>query len=312
MVRIVSRPFKGVLEFHMRLLLLLVLFLLLSLAGGQVCAAPLPVLVSIPPQKYFVERVGGDRVAVTVLVAKNRDPHSCGPTASQMARAHTARLYFAVGVPFERQWLPRIQALAPDMAVVRHSRDGLPAKSKPGAKPDRHDAHAGHDHDHGDDPHIWVSPAMVRLMAPEIRDALCAADPAGAAIYRKNSDAFVAEVDALNARIAALFKPIPDAKRVFLSLHEGWAYYAANFGLHELTVELDGKEPGPKSMAAIIKKAKERKVNTVVVDSSTSKATAAALQENLKARLVRANALEENWPDFLWRFSSALAQSLQQ
>ncbi len=289
---------------------MLLIFLLSWLqVQGQAYAAPLPVLVSVPPQKYFVDRVGGDRVAVTVLVAQNRDPHSYEPTASQMAHAHTARLYFAVGVPFERQWLPRIQALAPKMTVVRHSR-GKSAGTQPGGKPEQHDAHAGHDH--SDDPHIWVSPAMVRLMVQEIRDALCVADPAGADSYRKNSDAFVAEVDALNTRVADLFKPIPEEKRVFLSLHEGWAYYASNFGLHELTVELDGKEPGPKSMAAIIKKAKERKVNTVVVDSSTSKATAASLRENLKARLVRANALEENWPGFLWHFSSALAQSLQQ
>lgn len=284
------------------------LTLLYFFASAQ--AAPLPVLVSIPPQKYFVERIGGDTVAVTAMVAKGRDPHSYEPTASQMAKVSKAQLYFAIGVPFEVQWLPRIQAMAKDMTVVRHSRDQSLAateKKTDGPEPD-HAASSGHAH--SDDPHIWVSPVMVRHILPEIRDALSKANPDKAELYRKNTEILIAEVDALNKRITELFSSVPPQKRVFLSLHEGWSYYARNFALTELTVELDGKEPGPKSMAAIIKEAKEHGVTTVLVDASTSNATAKALTENLKARLIRANPLEENWPDFLWSFSTELAQSL--
>ena len=272
-------------------------------------AAPLPVLVSIPPQKYFVERIGGDTVAVTVLVAKGRDPHSYEPTASQMARVRDAKVYFAIGVPFEAQWLPRIQALAGAMTVVRHSRYPGLAATADKAEPHAAEHTEADGHTHSDDPHIWVSPLMVRHILPEIRDALSKANPEKADLYRKNTEAFTAEVDALNTRITALFAPVPQQKRAFLSLHEGWGYYARNFGLTELTVELDGKEPGPKSMAAIIKEAREHNVTTVLVDASTSNATAKALTENLKARLIRANPLEENWPDFLWGVSVALAKS---
>jgi zinc transport system substrate-binding protein len=148
-------------------------------------------------------------------------------------------------------------------------------------------------------------------MLPRIRDALIALDPEQAARYRANCEALAAEVSALAARVAALFAQLPADKRAFLSMHAAWKQYADDFGLRELLVELDGKEPGPRSLARLIKTARENGLNTLVADGATHKATADALRENMPGmRLLHVNTMEEQWPDMLWRFSVALSASL--
>ncbi len=102
----------------MRVLLALFSLCLVLLLPAPAVAAPVAVTVSIPPQKYFVEYIGGDAVAVTVMTAKGQDPHSYEPTAAQMERIAGTELYFTIGVPFETQWLPKFQSLNPSMRVV--------------------------------------------------------------------------------------------------------------------------------------------------------------------------------------------------
>ncbi len=288
---------------------------LLPFSAPRAAAGPLPVSVSIPPQKYFIEKIGGPDVAVTVLADKGRDPHTYEPTASQMAQVGKAAVYFAVGVPFETRWLPRFQALNKTMAVVR-LQDGV---TRLRGKPDLalresgwRDVH-GHEHEHGletDDPHLWLSPHAVKQFIPLIADALSRAVPEKEAAFRARAAAFAAEIDALDSRIAALFAPLPPDRRTFLTFHQGWAYFASNYNLHEASVELEGKEPGPRGMAALFAFAEKKKITAVVADPLSPKSTVAAIAGQIKARIIDAAPLDENWPDALQRFAAKLAPAL--
>lgn len=281
---------------------------------------PVAVTVSIPPQKYFVEAIGGDDVVVTVMTGKGRDPHSYEPTAAQMANIARTELYIAIGVPFESQWLPKFASLAPSMRVVYLHRNIEWLTGKPdlalrdatgrraAQKQDTH--HHAHDHA-GDDPHIWLSPTVMADTVPLIVTALCKARPEKAALFTERGNELMKKTRALDAAITALFAPLAANERVFLTFHQSWAYYAHNYGLREAAVELEGREVGPKSMALLLDFATKNSIRVIVADPMTNKSALAAIANSLNAKVITATPLEENWPVAMRTFSEDLAKALR-
>ncbi|MEW5817392.1 MAG: zinc ABC transporter substrate-binding protein, partial [Spirochaetota bacterium] len=114
-------------------------------------ASTIHAFVSILPQVYFVERIGGERVKVQELVGPGREPHTYEPTPGQMAALSQAKVYFRIGVAFEKALMPRIQNSMKNLTIVDTNK---------GIKYRKSDAqsHAGE----GDDPHIWMSPLLAK------------------------------------------------------------------------------------------------------------------------------------------------------
>lgn len=286
--------------------------------------APLQISVSIPPQKYFVERIGGDLVRTTVMVPPGADPHTYEPKPSQLRGLSGSRIYFSIGAPFEDAWLARIVAAAgPSLSVVPmhkgvtllpaaaplHNDEAEHAEGK--EHHEDHHAHAdGHGHDHGTtDPHVWLSPMLVRHMSLAIRDALAKADPAHAATYRANYDRFAADIDAMDKKFADLFAALPQDRRRFLVFHPSWNYFAHNYGLTELSIEVEGREPSPRQLRAIIDLARRERITTIFVQPQFSRRAAQTIATEIGARLVDADPLAEDWAANLERTAKALAQA---
>ncbi len=286
--------------------------------------APLQVSVSIPPQKYFVERIGGDLVRTTVMVPPGADPHTYEPKPSQLRGLSGSRIYFSIGAPFEDAWLARIVAAAgPSLSVVPmhkgvtllpaaaplHNDEAEHAEGK--EHHEDHHAHAdGHGHDHGTtDPHVWLSPMLVRHMSLAIRDALAKADPAHAATYRANYDRFAADIDAMDKKFADLFAALPQDRRRFLVFHPSWNYFAHNYGLTELSIEVEGREPSPRQLRAIIDLARRERITTIFVQPQFSRRAAQTIATEIGARLVDADPLAEDWAANLERTAKALPQA---
>ncbi len=331
--------------------------LLAGPAGTARAKTSLPVVVSIAPQKYMLERIAGDSVAVTVLVRPGADPHSYEPTPAQMRACAGARVWFIIGVPFEDVWLPRIQSAAPNLTVfstisrikrLRFADDALlledlrlsrkagenaadapavpPAsKSSPGEEHEhadeaghQHDHQAdaaGHGHDHGDeaeDPHVWLSPMLVRNMLPDMARELGRLLPEQAAEFRANARAFAAELEALDENLAGRFADMPRNKRVFLTFHPSWRYFAHNYGLTELAIEVEGKEPGPQSMKEIINTAKAYGIRTIFVEPQFPRAAAEAIAANIGARVVTVDPLAEDLPATYNDLANKLMESFKQ
>ena len=297
--------------------------LLAVLLSTPALAAPVAVTVSIPPQKYFVEQIGGDAVAVTVMAAKGQDPHSYEPTASQMEGIAKAELYFAIGVPFETQWVPKFQSLNPAMRVV-DLLDAIPRiEAKPdlalrGTLPGKGQSRHGHGHEHGheglrhgldtDDPHAWLSPSDMVLTLPLIVAALGEKRPDRAGDFTRRGQELQKKLTELSTHIQTVLAA--RQSRTFLTLHQSWTHYARAFGLHDVSVELDGREPGPKSMAMLTDFAKKNNVRVIVTDAMSSKAIVAAIAKGINAEVVIADPLAEDWPTALREFSEKLAAAL--
>ncbi|WMW65650.1 metal ABC transporter solute-binding protein, Zn/Mn family [Nitratidesulfovibrio liaohensis] len=302
-------------------------------------AAAVQVAVSILPQKYFIQRIAGDLAEVTVMVPPGADPHTYEPKPSQMRGLADAKLYMTIGVPFEQSWLDRIMAAGgKDMTVVRPEKgiDLLPqdehvldegheggqgaghkdaSAAAPNTSHDDHDGEAAeaHHHDHeGGDPHIWLSPALVKMMAGSIKAVLVKADPAHAAVYRANHEAFVRELDELDLHINGLFENVPENRRRFMVFHPAWSYFAHNYNLREVAVEVEGREPGPVQLTRIVEFARKEKIEALFVQPQFSKRGAETIARNVGARLIEADPLAEDWAANIRRVAEAMAQTLNQ
>ncbi|MBM4117817.1 ABC transporter substrate-binding protein, partial [bacterium] len=219
---------------------------LLGLAAPA-AAAPLRVVVSILPQRAFVEAVAGPHARVEVLVGPGRNMHTYEPTPKQMAALAEADLVLPIGVPFEHAWLPRLAAANPKLRVVdlleAAGVERLPMIGR---------AHAGHEtHGEGElDPHVWTDPGLVARLLPPLAAALAEADPAHAADYTAGAERYAGELAALDGELRSLFAGL--AGRRFLVFHPSWGYLAAAYGLVQVAIEHEGKEPGARALAGLI------------------------------------------------------------
>ena len=256
-----------------------------STASGQTAQAKLKVAVSILPQAYFVERVGGEHVKIEVLVGPGQSPHTYEPSPKQIAGLADARVYFRTGVDFENALLPRIEQMFKNLKVV-DTRTGVPLRkftaAEDHAEDDEHDERAGHDHGHHEaagapDPHVWLSPPLVKIQAQAICDALVELDPPHAEQYRNNLAAFHADLDRLHARIAEVLAPLK-GREVFV-FHPAFGYFTDAYGLKQVPVEIEGKEPTARQLANLIDRAKAARVKVIFVQPQFSAKSANAVAE---------------------------------
>ncbi|WP_027192154.1 metal ABC transporter solute-binding protein, Zn/Mn family [Fundidesulfovibrio putealis] len=292
------------------------LALVLILWAGPALAGPLPVMVSVAPQKYVLEKLAGPLVEVSVMVAPGADAHTFEPKPSQMAQAAKARLYFAQGVEFEHAWLPKLAKTNPGMTVV-NTLEGIELMPM-----EEHDDDHGHDKHAKDknakdkheelemDPHTWTAPSLMKRQAETMAHALGKADPENAQVYNSNLKAFSDELAALDSQIRALLKGVP-AGSEFIVFHPAWAYFAREYGLKEVAIESGGKEPSPRKLKELIKHAKETKAKAIFVQPQFSRKTAQTLADAIGAKLVPADDLAPDWNANMLAVAKALADALK-
>ena len=283
-------------------------------AGNAYSADKIPVFVSIVPQKYFVEKIGGERVDVQVMVQPGASPATYEPKPRQMAGISKARVYFAVGVPFENAWLDKIAASNPAMMIVHtdqgvqkiplaahHHEDSAYLKKDadhPGGGPQSAaQADEMNRHPSGLDPHIWLSPPLVISQAGTILNALQAVDPLHRADYESNCQAFVSAVKALDAELRNLLAG--SQGRQFMVFHPSWGYFARAYGLKQVAAEIEGKAPKPAQLKELIARARAHAIQVVFVQPQFSAKSAELIAREIGGQVVFADPLAENWPENL-------------
>ena len=265
------------------------------------------VFVSVMPQKQLVEAVGGDKVTVTALVSTGKDPHTFEPTPSQVAGLARANVLFAIGMPFEKGLLARVAAGNPALRIV---------DNKAGIKLRLSDAvlelpgEAGHDHEHraGEpDPHVWTSPPLMKQMAAQIRDTLAALEPASKAEFERNYQRLAAELDQLDQSIRTTLQA-GQVKR-FMVFHPAWGYFADTYGLQQIPIEYEGKEPGAKTVSRIIQLARQNRIPAIFVQPQFSRRAAENIAHAVGARVLTMDDLAPDMIANLKRVTADLASN---
>ena len=278
----------------------------LVLAVSASAAAPMVVFVSIVPQKYFVEQIGGDQVDVQVMVAPGASPHTYEPKPQQMAALSRARLYFAIGVPFEEAWLEKLAAANPGMRVVHtdHGIEKLPMTAG------HHHGHGDADHDPGGyDPHIWLSPPLVKQQAQAISAALAQSDPVNRASYAARHADFTSRLDHLHAELKALFSDKQGAR--FMVFHPSWGYLADTYGLEQVAIEVEGKKPKPAQIQALIEQARTSGITVIFAQPQFSAKSARLIAKEIGGEVIMADPLAADWMTNLRQLAHQLQRALR-
>lgn len=284
--------------------LLTVLALILFVQGcgknTDEISGKLNVFTSIMPQKYFVERIGGDRVNVSVLVLPGKSPATYEPTPDQVVALSKADLFFSIGVPFEKAFIPSIEESLESLKIVDTSL-GIKKRSiesnDHGDNEEHGEHHGEEDHGHSEgapDPHIWMSPVLVKQQALNIYKALSEKDPEGKDVYKKGYDSFIADLDKADAELKKVLAPFKGS--TLFVFHPAFGYFADEYGLKQEAIETGGKEPSPSLLESIIKKAKADKVKVIFVQPEFSKKSAKAIANAINGSVIILNPLN---PDYL-------------
>ncbi len=279
------------------------------------------VFVSIAPQEYFVERIGGERVKVQALVKPASSPATYEPTPRQMAALSEAKLYFRIGVPFENALLPKIEETMKVLRIV-DTRKGITLREMKAhhhhegrEQPKGHEQHNGrgegedHQHEGGNDPHIWLNPRLVKLQARTIADALIEIDPHGKDVYEDNLAALLKDLGALDLKLAEALAPVKG--KTFLVFHPAWGYFADAYGLKQEPVEIEGKEPSARQLARIIERAKKEGVRVIFVQPQFGQASARRIAEAIGGAVVPMDPLARDYIANLEAVATKVAATLE-
>jgi zinc transport system substrate-binding protein len=292
-------------------------FFLISilLSNSGMAADKVPVFVSIVPQKFFVQQIGKDLVDVQVMVLPGASPATYEPKPKQMAHLSKTKIYFAIGVPFENAWLKEIAATNSSMQVIHtdhdieklamaaHHHHDEDEHHEGEADHDKKDAHVEdeHDEDHHDhdglDPHIWLSPSLVKIQAKTILSALQEVDPANRSSYENNYKIFIEQIDQLDANLNKIFDGKEGLK--FMVFHPSWGYFANEYGLKQVPIEVEGKDPKPAQLKELIKHAREEGIKVVFVQPQFSTKSAKVVAREIGGQVTFADPLAEDWLDNL-------------
>jgi zinc transport system substrate-binding protein len=290
---------------HVASLHLLALF---ALAACRPPAAPddgrIRVAVSVPPQAYFVERIGGGRVAVEVMIPPGYSHAEYPLTPGKVQALSRARLYVKVGHPafeFERDQIDPVLKTLPGVQVVDMSEGMQIVEDETG---EGHDDH-GHE---GGDPHVWVAPGTVAVAAQNIAAALSRADPAHAAEYQANLQAFEADVAALDREIRARLAGREGEE--FMVYHPTWGYFAREYGLEQVAIEAEGKEPSAARLIQLIDTARGDGVKVIFVQAGFPRKSAQVIADAVGARVLVADPQERDWLANLRRVTAELEEAL--
>jgi len=253
----------------LRQMLSLCAIVLVQLGVLQSAAAAdqrLPVVASFSILGDIVANVGGDRITVSTLVGPDEDAHVFQPAPDNIKQVARARLVVVNGLGFEG-WMERLVQAAAYRGEIVVASQGIAVRDR--ADEEGHDAHAEHGKD---DPHAWHNPANVIIYTRNIVAALSKLDPAGAAIYQRNGDAYIAQLNTLDRWATQQFLQFPEAKRKVITSHDAFGYFGAHYKLSFLAAQgvTTESEPSAKDIAALIRQIRKEKIRAVFMENMSS------------------------------------------
>jgi len=277
---------------ELRTLFLCALFLFLPhYQSGAAAFEKIPVAVTILPQAYFVERIGGDYTDVKVMIPKGICPEIYEPTPQQLISLSNARIYVQIGrdaFPAEKKFLKILTSKKVTLEAVSMAENSSQQEQ---------------------DPHIWLSPSAVKKLSHDICGALTRVDPAHRAYYERNLASFLQEIAKTDREIRTILAG--KEGKAFVVYHPAWGYFAAEYGLKQLAIEEEGKPANLSHMRKIVDLAKEKGIDVIFVQKGFDLRSARAVATEIGARIIETDPLEKDWLANLKNFAKLLRESVK-
>ena len=249
------------------------------------------IIVTIEPLRYFVNKIAGNTYSVETLVPEGANPENYDPAPAQLIQLSNARLFFKVGhLGIEEIWGKSIENTAPEITIINTSEGFTPLLPD---KKDENIVYHDHEHNHEGDPHTWSSIEGARTIASNIKKALISTYPSDSLLFEKNYQNLTTQIDSVESILIELLLPIEN--RSFMIYHPSLTYFAEEFGLNQLPIEADGKEPTPKQLKQLIKKADDEKVKVIFIQREFDTKQAETIAKELGITLIEIAPLSYDW-----------------
>jgi zinc transport system substrate-binding protein len=285
-----------------KLFLFLLAILFISCGRNGVESGNKIITVSIAPFKYFVEKIAGDDFRVNIMVPAGADPHVYEPFPEQINNLRKSVAYISNGyMGFEMNWLDRFYETNPSMKRLSLGKSIDPVTSS---------HHHQGDHTEGADPHYWVSPKCALIISQSVKDLLIELNPAQKDKYEANYQLLRKKINEMDSLCSKYFSETPG--KSFMIYHPNLAYIARDYGLEEIAVEFEGKEPPPSRMKELIDLARKNHLKTIFVQREYDSKNARAIAAETGATLVIIDPLSENWEQSTLEIIEGLHKSLNE
>lgn len=264
------------------------------------------IALSIPMQKEFLQKIAGDSIEAVVLVESGTNPHDFEPKASDVRKVNSAVAYFSIGIEFEEVWLPRFKNQ--NKALQIFANDANIAKINFAAKAHNHNHKRNKAHEHGDT-HIWLSVKNAKLIAQNIYNSLKQLYPTQD--YTESYQQLIAEIDAVDQALKNILSTLPKHQK-FVVFHPMLGYFARDYDLEEISIEMEGKSPKAKDMIAVINHIKDEKLHVIFAQPEFSTKSAEFIAKESGAKLGYFSPLQTPWGDNLLQFARTLVELQQE
>lgn len=267
------------------------------------------IMVSILPQINFVEKIGGNKVRVAEMIPPGFSPATYDPSPGQLRKLQEADIYFRIGhIPFEKAQIEKLEKINKKMKVIDTSR---------GIKLLKLDSHSHGEEEHEDDeeheasndPHIWLSPKLVKIQAENIYNALVEFSPEDKDYFTRRYNQFIVELDELDQKLISAFAPIEG--QTILFFHPAFGYLADAYGFRQETIEIEGKEPTPAQLQKIIDKARNNNIKVIFVQAQFSTKSAESVAKEINGVVVQIDPLAKDYFANLETMAEKIVTSLK-
>lgn len=281
-------------------LLYIGLVLLISFSCGQrqkSARNDKPVVnVSILPLKHFTEELAGDFVRINVMVPQGANPATYEPTPEHMSLLSRSDAYLGIKpLIFEKTWMPKFTSVNENMKRYNLAKGveliHRESKSK-GVE--------------AADPHVWISPQTVEILVKNLRDALIELYPKHKEAIEANHKTLLKEIKQKDQFLKEVFHKKQEIS--FLIFHPALGYLARDYGLNQLIIQHQGKEPSPRELRRITEKAKTNEVSQVFIQKQFDTRNARTIADELGVGVTVINPLAENWSHEIEKIGRALAE----
>lgn len=249
------------------------------------------VATTIAPLAEFVRAVGGDRVAVTVVVPPGAEPHTFEPTPSLMVDMSKADLYVMNGAGLEF-WIDRLLQANKDMTVIDSSK-GIDLISESEDEMD---------------PHIWISLKNAAVQVQNVCSGLIQVDPANKDYYSQNRNSYLEQLKALDEELNSSFAA--SKKKIFVVHHPAWTYFARDYALEQVPLMDNEKEPGPKYLSQVIDLARQNNISTIFIEPEFNPKSAEVIAKEMNASITTLDPLAADYLNNMRYAGRAIASSL--
>jgi len=267
-------------------ILIIPAIIFMTSCGSRGPALTDPVIsVSIAPFKYFIEQIGGNDFSVNVMVPAGADPHIYEPYPGQMRYLRRSVAYVSNGfLGFEMTWLDRFYE-----ANTRMKKLNIGDRIDPIVAEHEHSG----DHVEGADPHYWVSLRSALIIAVSVRDMLKELNPEKADEYGSNYERLAGKIEEADSIAVALFKDVEN--KAFMIFHPSLGYLARDYGLEEISLEHEGKEPSPSHMKKLIDRARKENIRSIFIQREHDTRNARTIAGETGAEILTIDPLSEDW-----------------